>query len=277
MDPKTILVPFSGSSEDQSVLRYAFSLAEAHDAAVEALHVLPDPERADMSYAYGDVMFYPETAADEMREANAARRRAAEEKFSVIARGIRAQKALFHAVIGDVGETIAARGRVSDLIVMGKGGNDAPDMPVDAAIFGSGRPVLLLPPESHDGKFGDSVLVAWNGSKEAAQAVAFAMPYMRRKRVWVLTEREEEAGEFPLSLEDLTRYLQQHGIKAEKAPMNIRNGVPLPESILDAARTLRVGMIVMGAWGHSRLREYILGGVTRFMLESADVPLFLMH
>lgn len=274
--PKTILVPYSGHDQDQATLDYAFNLAKICDARVEGLYIASDPENIIIPYAaYGAMPVYPEASIRELKKINEESRKAAETMFMQAAKQEKMDKASFHSIIGNAEEILAVQGRLADLIVMSRTDENINyTNAAEGALFGSGRPVLLVPPGKDVKKFSSKIMIAWNGSREAAHAVAFALPYMERNKVLILTNQEGKA--FPLSAADLRIYLKKHDIEAEILT-RMDDGVPLGAAILNTARMVNAGMIVMGAWSHSRLREYILGGVTDYMLHHADVPVFMAH
>lgn len=276
MPPKIILVPYSGHDQDQAALDYAFNLAEMFDAYVDGWHIAPDPENIVAPYAaYGTMPVYPEASIRETEKINEESRRAAEAKFSLTAKKMKTGKASFHSAIGRAEEILAVRGRVADLIVMPRTDENVNyTSAAEGALFGSGRPVLLVPPAKEVKKLNGKALIAWNGSREAAHTVAFALPYMTHNKVSILTN--QEGREFPLSADDLKTYLNHQGIEAEILTY-MDEGAPLGAAILNTGRMIDAGMIVMGAWSHSRLREYILGGVTDYMLHNADIPVFMAH
>ncbi|MGZ9096828.1 MAG: universal stress protein [Micavibrio sp.] len=274
--PKIILVPYSGHVRDQAALDYAFNLAEMFDAHVDGWHIAPNPENIIMPYAaYGALPVYPETNIRETEKTNEENRKAAEAKFSIAAKKMKMDKSSFHSAIGRAEDIIAVRGRVADLIVMPRTDeNVSYTNAVEGALFGSGRPVLLVPPGKEVKKFNGKVLIAWNGSREAAHAVAFSLPYLTHNKVSILTD--QEGKEFPLSADDLKTYLKHQDIQAEIVTY-MDEGSPLGAAILNTAKMIDADMIVMGAWSHSRIREYILGGVTDYMLHNADLPVFMAH
>ena len=278
MSPKIILVPYSGHDQDQAALNYALSLAESFDAHVEGWHIAPDPENIIVPYAaYGAMPVYPEASIREMEKTNEESRKAAEARFTLAAEKMKANNASFHSAVGRVEEILAVRGRVADLIVMPRRDEFINYTNVaEGALFGSGRPVLLVPPGEDVKKFNGKVLIAWNGSREAAHAVAFALPFLMHNKVSILTEQAGESKSFPLSAEDLAQYLRRHGIELNILS-DLERKAEIAPFILETAKSINAGMIVMGAWSHSRLREYILGGVTDYMLHNADLPVFMAH
>jgi nucleotide-binding universal stress UspA family protein len=179
----------------------------------------------------------------------------------------------------DEGEpgTIATRyARYADLTIVGQVDRDALEpVPVDlpeAVVLGAGRPVLIVPYAGTFEMIGERVLVAWNATREAARAVHDAMPFIERaSKVTVLTidDDDEPAAH-------LARHLARHGVKAERSAMT-SDDVDVGALLLSRAADFAADLIVMGAYGHSRLREIVLGGATRAILQSMTVPVLMAH
>jgi nucleotide-binding universal stress UspA family protein len=174
-------------------------------------------------------------------------------------------------------EFVGSHARVFDVTVLGRPNSDQayPSMAtLEAALFESGRPVLIAPP-SAPGKLGDNVLVAWNGSTETARTVEAAMPFLHKaQRVVVL---EVEGGSVPgPTAEDLARSLRINGIAAETVlakPERRTAG----EVILERAAALGCDLLVKGAYTQSRLRQMIFGGQTSHILGNAELPVLMAH
>ena len=172
---------------------------------------------------------------------------------------------------------IGNRGRVFDLIVLGRPGPEPqnPRMPpLEAALFDSGRPVLVVPP-SVPQTLARNVLVAWNGSTEQARTNAFAIPLLRlADKVTVLTV---EGGTTPgPSGEEAARHLRRNGIKA--TALTVKLGARTSgEIILDHATSLGCDLLVKSAYTQSRLRQMIFGGATRHILANATLPVLMAH
>ena len=168
-------------------------------------------------------------------------------------------------------------GRVFDLIVLGRPGPEPqnPRMPpLEAALFDSGRPVLVVPPTVPRG-IGRNVLVAWNRSTEQAHTNAFALPLLRRaEKVTVLTvEGGTTSGP---SGEEAARHLRRNGIKA--TALMVKPGARTSgEIILDHAASLDCDLLVKSAYTQSRLRQMIFGGATRHILANATLPVLMAH
>jgi nucleotide-binding universal stress UspA family protein len=172
---------------------------------------------------------------------------------------------------------VGSYGRVFDLIVLGRPGRALQDprmAPLEAALFESGRPVLIAPPTPAK-EFGRNVLVAWNGSTEQARTNAFAMPLLRgADKVTVLTV---EGGMTPGPTGDeVALHLVRNGVPATAvtvAPAGRTTG----EAILDHAQLRDCDLVVKGAYAQSRLRQMIFGGATRHILAHATLPVLMAH
>ncbi|MBS0557759.1 MAG: universal stress protein [Proteobacteria bacterium] len=158
-----------------------------------------------------------------------------------------------------------------------------PDAPtgwgtVSRTVFGAGIPVLVVPESATLATLGERILVAWNHSREAMLAVHGALPLLKRAAQVVVLDgapQADELGARHLPQLDLATWLARHGVHAE-----LRRFAPKSDygvHIIEAARTMQADMIVMGAWGHSRIAQLVLGGSTRHLFQNTDVPLLVAH
>ncbi len=186
-------------------------------------------------------------------------------------------------VEGAAAETLAVHARYSDLVVLGQHdpGGSQPDATamLEAALFDSGRPVLVVP---HAGRFkrvGQRVLVGWNASREAARAVHDALPLMAQAEgvtLLVVNPRQGLDGHGEEPGADMAAHLARHGltVRAEQA---VLPEVADADALLNRAAELSADLLVVGAYGHSRLREFVLGGVTRSLLAQMTLPVLMAH
>jgi nucleotide-binding universal stress UspA family protein len=172
---------------------------------------------------------------------------------------------------------IGSHGRMFDLIVMGRPGRAPQDPrmpPLEAALFESGRPVLIAPASAPQ-VVGGNVLVAWNGSTEQTRTTAFALPLLREARE--VTVLSVEGGMTPGPTgEEFAHYLRSNAVAATAvtaAPGTRTTG----ETILDHAKTHGCDLLVKGAYTQSRLRQMVFGGATRHILASATLPVLMAH
>lgn len=186
--------------------------------------------------------------------------------------------------IAEVGEQwpsssneIAWRGRTSDLCILSLPQTVEGRLGVEDWLFKLGRPCVLYPNETHESFSLDTVLVAWDFSKSAARALFDALPLLKAARnVHLLTVR----GEKDILIDDLStpvcELLTAHGVNAEVIGVDIA-GNPIGRTILDQAQSVHANLIVMGAYGHSRLKEFVLGGATKGVLNTSRIPLLMSH
>ncbi len=146
---------------------------------------------------------------------------------------------------------------------------------LNAALFDTGRPVLVTPPETPE-LVGTKVAIAWNGRTEATRAVAAALPFLQNagKVVILTTETDRTPSSVAMELAD---YLACHHIEADTWVFARRGDTPVAEALLRECTALNIDLLVMGAFSHSRMRELILGGVTRYVLAKAQIPILMAH
>jgi nucleotide-binding universal stress UspA family protein len=286
MTIRMIIAALDGGNGDGEALAASFALAVSLGAHVEGLFArLPASEAIPMIGEGMTGVLVERLMEDAERDwegrAQAARRTfdAAREAAAIVLADTPPEdrpraSASFRDVEGREDWVITRRAPLADLIVFARPAvaGDSPRlvMALEAALLGGGRPVLVVPPGWTRGPLGRRIAVAWNASREAARAVTGALPLLAgAEAVHVLTgvEDEVEAG----TAEALVGYLAWHGIAA--SPVAIAGG----GAILSGAAGVGADLLVMGAYGHSRLREFILGGATRHVLAEAKLPVLAAH
>lgn len=181
-----------------------------------------------------------------------------------------------------VGEVIGRRARYADLTILGPSlmaDDTVSESALDGALFRSGKPVLVVPETGDTSLAPKTVQIAWDGSLEAARAVHCARPMLQAAadvRVVLVDPVAGDAGQGGEPGADLAAYLARLGAKVaiDQLPSG---GRPIADVLRQHAQDHAADMIVMGAYGHSRLRERIFGGVTRSMLDNVRLPLFIAH
>jgi nucleotide-binding universal stress UspA family protein len=144
-------------------------------------------------------------------------------------------------------------------------------------LFESGRPVIFVPFIQKGGLKLDRVMVCWDGSRAATRAVADSLPFLKKaKLVEVVIVASKPGKGDEIAGADLGQHLARHGLKVEVKKIT-SSEIDVPSTILSYAADSSADMIVMGGYGHSRLREFILGGVTRTIIESMTVPVLMSH
>jgi len=210
------------------------------------------------------------------------RARAATSRFEQAAKraGISFESLIISASISGAADKLGRLGRRFDLVVVGQAEREksVPDEVVDeAALFESGRPVIFVPFIQTAGLKLDRVMVCWDGSRAATRAIADALPFLRKAKqveIVMVANGRSKSDEIPGS--DLGQHLARHGLKVEVKRITSPD-IDVASTILSYAADSSADMIVMGGYGHSRLREFILGGVTRGLLESMTVPALMSH
>ena len=200
---------------------------------------------------------------------------AAAEKSSVFQ-----ERIVEHCLTSEVPEVLVQYSRLRDLTIVPMPERDYLDQwYAESVIFGSGRPTVILPHErKRSGSFAlDTVIVAWDFSRAATRAMADAMPILEKaKRVCVLTVTKEKAIDTRRSGPELAKHLARHGVDVVLDEVEAKGrGIG---DVLEAHVEYRnADLLVMGAYGHSRLREFVLGGATKSMLTRPPSPIFLSH
>ena len=282
---KSILAPIGDAGSAPAPLEAAFRLAEIFAAHVTVLHVRPDPTTAvpligeGMSGAMVEEMLNAaERQGQEIATATRAVYQTMRERHGMVEQAkppADTMTVVWSECVGREEEVIAHRGRVHDLVVMGHAGAGTDDMSgvsLNAALLDSGKP-LLLAPATMPASLGKRVVIAWNGSAESGRATSAALSILERaEQVTVLTVNEHDSM---ACADDLLAFLRWHGIAAVHRDIPAGGNAGL--AVLDACRAEHADLLVMGAYTHSRLRQLIMGGVTRYVLGEADLPVLLCH
>jgi nucleotide-binding universal stress UspA family protein len=195
-------------------------------------------------------------------------------------RGNFQERVLEHCLTSEVPEVLIEYSRLRDLTIVPVPEGDYLDQwYAESIIFGSGRPIVILPyARKRSGSFAlDTVIVAWDFSRPATRAMADAMPILEKaKRVCVLTVTKEKAIDTRRSSAELAKHLARHGADVVLDEVDAK-GRSIGD-VFEAHVTYRnADLLVMGAYGHSRLREFVLGGATKSMLSRPPVPILMSH
>lgn len=286
--PKVILLPVTGTPADAPVLQAALAVGRLFDAHLIALHVRHDVQRdiaamasADMGLATGlqDVIDRMEGDADKLADAAQSgwRGLCASNGIADATRpGTAGMTAEWRTEIGDPGDWLAEHGRTCDLIVVGRttDGEIGSDGVIESVLMHTGRPVLLVGGSAD--QLAGTIAIAWKDTREAAGAVAASLPFIRRAaRVIVFTVSEED-DDTDKSAERLAASLRWHNLNTEARTIR-PNGKSSVDALLSGAAETGCGLLVMGGYGHTRLREAVFGGFTRSVLEHAPLPVLIAH
>lgn len=286
MPIKTILLPVGEKDRDDALLDVALAVAKRFDAHLDVLHVEPD-EDSMLPYATiglsASMRESVRTAAMQQRsEATKALQQLVD--HACVRNGVSMARrgeypghvtADWLVETGNRTQIIAEHGRLADLIIVPRPQRASPPpKSIDAALRETGRPVLILPPGPIE-SIGERIVIGWNGSKEAAQAVTAARPALRAAGSVIVLTTEKRRQRRP-SADDLLVYLACHGISATIELMDTHHR-DVPEALLESARELDADLMVLGGYSRPRLREVVMGGVTGELLSTSDIPLLMVH
>jgi len=256
---------------------FAISVAETFGAHLLGMAFIYDP------VIPGSVMggIPPEFIESQRAESEKAVRTAVA-RFEQAAKraGISYETRSSNASIAGAAERLGRLARRFDLVIVGQPDRDksAPVEVVDEGVlFESGRPVIFVPYIQKEGLKLDRVMVCWDGSRAATRAIADSLPFLQKaKQVEIVIVANKAGNDDEIPGVDLGQHLARHGLKVDVKRITSPD-IDIPSTILSYAADSSADMIVMGGYGHSRLREFILGGVTRGILETMTVPALMSH
>lgn len=295
MSIRTILVPLAGSDDMKPAMELGLNIGLDLGAHVDVLHVRSDPkdtipllgEGMSVSMIEDMIQITEKEGGDKAAKGRQVFDGLVERLSLATATepGAPGPTAAWSEEIGRDDEITARRGRLADLIVVArptKTSDVSSTLTLNAALFDTGRPVLVAPPGGGAGgkgggdhDFSGHVAISWNGSAQSARAVGSALGLIAAAaKVTVMTAASDRtsAARGP----ELAAYLEWHGIQPETRTFTA-DGRSIGSALLAECAAAGVDLLVMGAYTHSRMRQLILGGVTRHVLEEASIPLFMAH
>ncbi|MCH9672831.1 MAG: universal stress protein [Gammaproteobacteria bacterium] len=273
MTVKTLLVHVDNAKACEGRIAAAAALANRFDAELSGIYVTES-----FPYGYADGMMLSPTVVQRVEEEIAASAKAAEDAFCDAAASV-TSGTRWTALTGPRMERLSVAARCVDLAIVGQHNADDARSPSvglagDIALT-AGRPVLMIPSIGAGSPIGERPMVAWNGSREAARAVTDAMPFLlAASRVDLFAVGDVAAQ--GASASDAAAHLARHGIDVEMHALPGDKYEP-EDYLLSYAVDLGTDLLVMGAYGHSRTREFVFGGVTRTVLSEVLIPTLLSH
>ena len=294
MTIRTMLVPLAGSENMKPIMELGLTLGRDLVAHVDVLHIQSDPKDTipllgeGMSVSMIEDMI--QIAETEGRERASDGRQVFDQLVSGLSMEVSddpastGASASWSQEIGRNDEITARRGRLSDLIVVARptaSSDVLATLTLNAALFDTNCLVLVTPPAGGDTSpkplpAGGHVAISWNGSAQVARAVGSAMGLIAKAdKVTVLTAASDKTS--VARAPELAAYLEWHGIVPETRTFTSEGGLYIGAALLAECESADVNLMVMGAYTHSRVRQLILGGMTRHVLENAVLPLFMAH
>jgi nucleotide-binding universal stress UspA family protein len=274
---KDIIVNLSVTKEGSVVGKYAVSVAAALEAHLTGVAFVYDPVVPISGAGY-----IPAEVIEIQREDNETAADAAIKSFTAATdqAGISAEPLITNASLAGAGDHFARMARRFDLAIVGQAEPEISSMEQiigETTLFESGRPMIMVPYIQKAPFKTDNVMICWDGSRTAARAVADAIPIIRRSgRVEIVIVTNERGKEDEIEGADIGQHLARHGLKVDVH--RISGGkIDVADALLSHAADSGADLMVMGGYGHSRLREFVLGGVTRSIFESMTLPVLLSH
>ncbi len=279
MTLRDILVIVDEQPSAETRIDVALALATEHDAHLTGLYISSPVSLPSYVEAFLTEDMYAIWEVEEKTRAARARSGFNER----VRRADRLARSEWRAVSGAPSDVASVHGRYADLVVVGQADPAAPQEPFqlepEALVFACGRPVMVVPYVGHFDTVGRRVLVGWNGRREAARAVADALPILERAQSVTLLAIDTAPGRAEVgegAALGMTRHLAHHGIRAEATHV-IRDPHEVGDTLLNITTDLSCDLIVMGAYGRNRLQSLVLGSLTGFILEHMTVPVLLSH
>jgi nucleotide-binding universal stress UspA family protein len=274
---KDIVVNLNVGANSGPAGDYAVSVASALDAHLTGVAFVYDPIVPVSSAGY-----IPPEVIDTQQADSQAAAKSALESFSAAAKraGLAVEPITLSASLAGAGDQFGRIARRFDLAIVSQAEPEARSMEeliAETTLFESGRPTLIVPYIQKAPLKLDRVMVCWDGSRPAARAIADAMPLLERAgRVEVVIVANERGKQDEIAGADIGQHLARHGLKVDVN--RIAGGdIDVADALLSHAADSSADLMVMGGYGHSRLREFVLGGVTHSILRSMTAPTLMSH
>jgi nucleotide-binding universal stress UspA family protein len=274
---KDIIANLSVSKNGSVVGNYATSVAAALQAHLTGIAFVYDP-----IVPFSDGGYIPAEVIEIQGTENEAAAEAAIKSFTAETNkaGISAEPLKMSASLAGAGDQFARMARRFDLAIVGQGEPQMSTMEQiigETTLFEAGRPIIMVPYIQRGPFKIDNVMICWDGSRAAARAVADAIPILGQgSRIEIVIITNERGKQYDIEGPDIGQHLARHGFKVEVTRLP-GGDIDVADALLSHTADSGADFIVMGGYGHSRLREFVLGGVTRSIFQSMTVPVLLSH
>jgi nucleotide-binding universal stress UspA family protein len=274
---KDIVVNLSVNQKVGPAGDYAVSVAAAFDAHLTGIAFIYDPIVPVSGTGY-----IPAEVIESQQADNETAAKAAIDGFAEATRraGLSAEPLTLTASLSGAGEQFGRIARRFDLAIVGQADPEASsidEIVAETALFESGLPVIIVPYIQKAPLKLDNVMVCWDGSRQSARAIADAMPFLTKAgRVEIVIITNERGKQDEIEGADMGQHLARHGLKVDVHRISGGN-IDVADALLSHAADSGADFMVMGGYGHSRLREFVLGGVTHSIFRSMTVPTLMAH
>jgi nucleotide-binding universal stress UspA family protein len=274
---KDIIVNLSVTKNGSTVGNYAVSVAAALQAHLTGIAFIYDPIVPISGTGY-----IPADVIESQRADNETAAEAAIKEFTAATdrAGISAEPQMLSASLTGAGDQFARMARRFDLVIVGQAQPEMSTMEQiigETTLFESGRPMIMVPYIQKAPFKTGNVMICWDGSRTAARAVADAIPILgKSSRIEIVSVTSERGKEDEIEGADIGQHLARHGLKVDVHRIS-KGNIDVADALLSHAADSAADLMVMGGYGHSRLREFVLGGVTRSIFESMTLPVLLSH
>ena len=275
MSYKTILVHCDHGNHCAVGIEVAIRLAKQYDAHLIALYTQPPFVLPGYLMQSGQEIdeVQKKAAAEDMARAKAA--------YTNQVSNMGFKNAEWRSMIDSPVDAVTMQARCADLVVVGQrafseGSNITKSIPAQL-VLASCRPVMIVPSSGSFLSIGRRILVAWNASREAARAITDALPLLKSaESVNLIALSPKHGSREPVPVDDIVHYLERHEVTTKVLSDHVAD-IDVGNMLLSRAADLGTDLLVMGGYGHSRLREWVLGGATRTILDSMTVPVLMSH
>jgi nucleotide-binding universal stress UspA family protein len=274
---RDIIANLSVTKDNNAVGNYAVSAAAALQAHLTGIAFVYDP-----IVPISDGGYIPAEVIENQRADNVAGAEFAIKSFTAAAdrAGISAEPLMPSASLSGAADQFARMARRFDLAIVGQAQPEMSTMEQiigETTLFEAGRPIIMVPYIQKAPFKNDNVMICWDGSRTAARAVGDALPILSESgRVEIVVVANERGKQADIEGADIGQHLARHGLKVDVHRIS-GGGIDIADALLSHAADSGADFMVMGGYGHSRLREFVLGGVTRSIFESMTVPVLISH
>lgn len=277
---KDLLVAIDASNSNAKRVDYAINLAKRFDAHLTGLYLIPKyvPPASTSAGIYITADIQGNLDRHEKEQADAA---IVSFKEAADREGIACDTRTDRGFQDDFGRMLSVHGRYADAVIVGQPADDQTSATLDTGdvVLASGAPVIIVPYIGKPKTTAERVMVAWNASRESARAVRDAMPLLEKANavdVVCFQPKPTEDGHGDMPGADIAHHLTRHGIQVEVEIIESKD-IDVGNALLSHVADRGSDLLVMGGYGHSRLREFVLGGATRTILRSMTVPVLMTH